>query len=191
MSDIVGNTKFKIGNTKSYVPIVTLSTEYNVKLTKPLNEGLKRSVYWNQYKREIKSRDLDNVNPLKILLDASFQGVKRLFLLAFNNTTVDVVSNPIDNTNNRVEKNSQRKYFLPRVDTTNQNVLNDGRNFYDQPTGDQIKKYDDIRKIATKQGHDYTTGCLSTHKYVQFQKRQKKQHQNFTKEQQKFCEHYR
>ena len=160
MSDIVGNTKFKIGNTKSYVPIVTLSTEYNVKLTKPLNEGLKRSVYWNQYKREIKSRDLDNVNPLKILLDASFQGVKRLFLLAFNNTTVDVVSNPIDNTNNRVEKNSQRKYFLPRVDTTNQNVLNDGRNFYDQPTGDQIKKYDDIRKIATKQGHDYTTGCL-------------------------------
>ena len=191
MSDIVGNTKFKIENTKSYVPIVTLSTEYNVKLTKPLNEGLKRSVYWNQYKREIKSRDLDNVNPLKILLDASFQGVKRLFLLAFNNTTVDVVSNPIDNTNNRVEKNSQRKYFLPRVDTTNQNVLNDGRNFYDQPTGDQIKKYDDIRKIAIKQGHDYTTGCLSTHKYVQFQKRQKKQYQNFTKEQQKFCEHYR
>ena len=168
MSDIVGNTKFKIGNTKSYVPIVTLSTEYNVKLTKPLNEGLKRSVYWNQYKREIKSRDLDNVNPLKILLDASFQGVKRLFLLAFNNTAVDVVSNPIDNTNNRVEKNSQRKYFLPRVDTTNYNVLNDGRNFYDKPTGDQIKKYDDIRKIATKQGHDYTTGCLSTHKYVQF-----------------------
>ena len=160
MSDIVGNTKFKIENTKSYVPIVTLSTEYNVKLTKPLNEGLKRSVYWNQYKREIKSRDLDNVNPLKILLDASFQGVKRLFLLAFNNTTVDVASNPIDNTDNRVEKNSHRKYFLPRVDTTNYNVLIDGRNFYDQPTGDQIKKYDDIRKIATKQGHDYTTGCL-------------------------------
>ena len=36
----------------------------------------------------------------------------------------------------------------------------DGRNFYDQPINDQIKKYDEIRKIATGKGDDYTTGCL-------------------------------
>ena len=35
---------------------------------------------------EIKTKDMDNNNPLRILLDASFQGVKRLFVLAFDNT---------------------------------------------------------------------------------------------------------
>ena len=40
------------------------------------------------------------------------------------------------------------------------NVSIDGRNFYDQPINDQIKKYDEIRKIATGKGDDYTTGCL-------------------------------
>ena len=50
--------------------------------------------------------------------------------------------------------------FLPRVDITGYNVLIDGRNFYGQPISDQIKKYDEIRKIATEFGDDYTTACL-------------------------------
>ena len=41
----------------------------------------------------------------------------------------------------------------------------DGRNFYDQPTKDQIKKYDEIRKIATGKGDDCTTGCLLDYQY--------------------------
>ena len=85
-----------------------------------------------------------------MLLDASFQGVNRLFILAFNNT--DDAS--------RVQRDSHRKYFPPRVDITNYNVLFDGRSFYDQPINDQIKKYDEIRKIATGKGDDYTIGCL-------------------------------
>ena len=32
--------------------------------------------------------------------------------------------------------------------------------FYDQPINDQIKKYDEVRKISTGNGNDYTTGCL-------------------------------
>ena len=64
MSDNDDNTKFEITNTNLYIPIVTLSAEDNVKLTKQLNEGFKRSVYWNQYKTEIKSRDLDDNKPL-------------------------------------------------------------------------------------------------------------------------------
>ena len=51
MSDIAGETTFKITNTELYVPIVTLSTKDNVKLTKQLNEGFKRPVYWNEYKK--------------------------------------------------------------------------------------------------------------------------------------------
>ena len=112
-------TEFKI-NTKLYVPIVTLSTKDNVKLTKELNKGFKRSVYWNQHKTEMKRRDLNNNNRLRILLDASFEGVKKLFVLAFDNT---------DNSNKNVERDSHRKYFLPRVNITNYNVLIGGRTF--------------------------------------------------------------
>ena len=50
-----------------------------------------------------------------------------------------------------------QKYFLPRVNITNYTTLVDGRNFYDQPINNQIKKYDEIRKTATGQGDDYTT----------------------------------
>ena len=39
-------TKFQITSTKLYVPVVTLSTKDNINLTKQLNEGFKRSVYW-------------------------------------------------------------------------------------------------------------------------------------------------
>ena len=58
-----------------------------------------------------------------------------------------------------VERGSLRTYFLPRVNTANYNVLIDGRNLYDQPINEQVKKYNKIRKIATGQGDDYTTGC--------------------------------
>ena len=40
---------FKITDAKVYVPIVTLSTEDNAKLSKLLGEGFKRSIYWNKY----------------------------------------------------------------------------------------------------------------------------------------------
>ena len=46
-------------------------------------------------------------------------------------------------------KNSHIKYFLPRVNITNYNILIDSRNFYDQPIGHQIKNYDDVGNIPT------------------------------------------
>ena len=45
-------------------------------------------------------------------------------------------------------------YFLSRVNITNCNVLIDGWTFYDQSINDQIKKYDEFRKISTGQGDD-------------------------------------
>ena len=54
---------------------------------------------------------------------------------------------------------------MPRVDITNYNVLIVGRNFYDQPISNKIKKYDKIRKIATEKGDDFTTGCLLDYQY--------------------------
>ena len=41
---------FKITDAKLYVPIVTSSVEDNSKLSKLLNEGCKRPIYWNEYK---------------------------------------------------------------------------------------------------------------------------------------------
>ena len=62
--------------------------------------------------------------------------------------------------NNIVTEDSYRKYFLPRLKTENYNIEIDGRNFYDQLINDSIKQYDEIRKIPTGQGDDYTTGFL-------------------------------
>ena len=114
MSTIV-DTTFKITNTKLYVPIVTLSSRDNVKLVKLFEKVFKRPVYWNEYKTKIETRNPDNNNLPRYPLDVSFQGVRRLFDLAFNNTTVNVPNNPINNTNNRVLRNSNTKCFLPRV----------------------------------------------------------------------------
>ena len=101
----------------------------------------------------------------KFPLDDSFQGVNRLLVLAFENT---------NNGNNKVERVSHRKNFLPRVNITNYNVLIDGRNIYDQQINDKIKKLkieskievkNENRKIATGKGDDYTTGCLLDYQY--------------------------
>ena len=102
---------------------------------------------------------------MRFSLDPSFQGFRRLFVLVFKSTTVDVPNDPINNTNNRVFRNTHQEYFLPRVKITNYNVLIDGRNFYDQPINDLIKQYDKIRKTATRQEDDYTTRCLLDYQY--------------------------
>ena len=71
-----------------------------------------------------------------------------MFVLAFNNT---------NNADKVVERNS-RQFFFPIVNITNVNVLIDGKKFYDQLIGDQIKKYGKVKKNATGQGYDYTRG---------------------------------
>ena len=65
--------------------------------------------------------------------------MNRLFALAFDKT---------ENGNKNVERESHRKYFLPR--NISYNALIDDRNFSDQSINDQIEKYDEIRKIATE-----------------------------------------
>ena len=44
----------------------------------------------------------------------------------------------------------------------------DGRNFFDQPINSDLKTYENIRKIATGQGDDYTTGCLLDYSYFKY-----------------------
>ena len=117
----------KITSTTLYIPIVTLSTKDNLNLTKQRHEEFKRPVYWNEYESKIETKEANNGNGTRFPLDTSFHVVNRLFVFAFDNT---------NNGDKRVERNSHRKYFLPRVDITDYNVSIDGRNFYDQPMND-------------------------------------------------------
>ena len=68
------------------IEIVTLSTKDNLNLTKQLNKGFKRSAYWNEHKSKIETKNVDDDNITRFPLDPSFQGVYRLFALAFDNT---------------------------------------------------------------------------------------------------------
>ena len=101
-------------------------------------------------------------------LNAAFQDVDILFVLAFEDTNADEAADdpaPRNLVANRVIRNSYRKYSVPRVDTASYNMLIDGRNFYDQPINDSIRKYDEIRKIATGKEDNYATGCLLDYEY--------------------------
>ena len=42
----------------------------------------------------------------------------------------------------------------------------DGRNFFDQPNKNNIKTYENIRKIKTGEGDNYATGCLLDYNYL-------------------------
>ena len=82
-------------------------------------------------------------------LDACFQGVSNLFVFAYQRGD-----------DNYVNEKAFNEYFLPKIKTEKYNVEIDGRNFYGQAINESVKQYNEIRKISTRQGDDYTTGCL-------------------------------
>ena len=142
------NATFAITNTKLYVPVVTLLTQENTKFLQQLKSGFKRVINWNKY---LSKAELLAQNPnLNHLVEPSFQGVNRLFVLAFegdDNRTVD------------------DRYYLPTVEIKDYNIVINGENFFDQSIKNNKITYDNIRKIATGQGDDYTTGCLLDYSY--------------------------
>ena len=158
---VVDGATFKITDTKLYVFVVTLLAEDNIKVVKQLNEGFKRPVYWNRYKViDIKIVEISAANAEKHIsdrLDSSYQGVKRWFVLAYDNTAGC----------NEVSDDSFKKYFLRRVKIESCNIEIDGRSFYDQPINHLIKQYNEARKISAGKGDGYTTGCLSEFSYFE------------------------
>ena len=55
ISSATGETKFKITETKLYVPVVTLSTQVNAKLLQQLKSGFKRTANWSKYESNLKT----------------------------------------------------------------------------------------------------------------------------------------
>ena len=56
-------------------------------------------------------------------------------------------------------------YCLPNVEIKNYNVMINGENFFDQPIKGNKVTYENIRKVATGRGENYTTGCLLDYPY--------------------------
>ena len=125
LSSAGNSANFAIADAKLHVPIVTLPTKDSANLAKQLNERFKRSVYWNKYEKN-PAKVIEQGKNIYKLLSASFQGVKRSFVLAYfiaAGNNADQESGIKDN----------KMYFLPRGEIKNYNVLIDRRNFYDQP----------------------------------------------------------
>ena len=123
------NAVFVINDTKMYVPIVTLSKEDNKDFIQQKNKGFQRSIYWNEYKTKEINEDAD-ANVFKYInLDPSFQGVNRLFVMAYSRVDGEPT------------RNRRKKYYLPIIYLKKYNVIIDGRNFYDNPIESDIEKY--------------------------------------------------
>ena len=102
LSTDAANAVFIINDTKLYVPIVTLSKEDNKDFFEQQNKAFQQSIYWNEYKTKEKDENADanNANTVRYInLDPSFQGVNRLFLMAY------------DRAAGQATRNGQRKYY--------------------------------------------------------------------------------
>ena len=143
--------RFAITDTRLYVPVVILSTQENTKLLQQLKSGFKRVINCNKY---LSKPELLAQNPnLNHLVEPSFQGVNRFFVLAFENDT---------------QRTSHSGYYLPAVEIKDCNVFINGEIFFDQPIKNNKVTYENLTKIATGQGDDYKTGCLLDYSYVKY-----------------------
>ena len=123
---------------------MTLSIQENAKFLQQLKSGFKTVINWNKY---LSKPELLAQNPnLNYLVEPSFQGVNRLFVLAFEGDT---------------QRTSNSRYYLPK----DYNIMINGENFFDKPIKNNKVTYENIRKIATDQGDDYTTVCLLDYSY--------------------------
>ena len=75
--------KFVITDIKLYVPVVTSLPQENLQLLDQLKSGFKRKINWNKYQSKISVQAQNQY--LDYLVDPSFQGVNRLFVLSFEN----------------------------------------------------------------------------------------------------------
>ena len=149
INNSTGEGKFEMTETKLYVTVVTLSTQDSVKLLQQLKSGFKRTIKWNKYESSVKTFAKNRY--LNYLINPGFQGVSRLFVLSFEDEDA---------------RTSHSTHYLPKVEIKDYNIIMiDGRNLFDQPINRMTKTYENIRKITTGQGDDYTTGCLLDYSY--------------------------
>ena len=132
---------FKMTDCKLYVPVLTLSAENDNKLLEQLKPGFKRTIKWNKYRSKMSNQTKNN--DLNYLIDPKFTNVNRLFVLSFENED---------------DRTSFSKYYVPKVDIKDFNVLIDGRPFFEIPVKNKEEVYEKI--IEMSKTNDYTTDNL-------------------------------
>ena len=110
--NIPANAIFKITDTILYVPVVDLSTKDDINFLKQLKSGFERTIKWNKYRSEITNQT--KTNHLNHLIDPAFTKVNRLFVLSFEDEE---------------ERTCFSKYYVPKVEVKDSNVLIDGKTF--------------------------------------------------------------
>ena len=105
-----------------------------VKLSELLSKGFERTVVWNEYKSKIERVTIPQNDNMfrRTTLDASFQGVSKLFVVAYETDDIERSANT---------EESRRRYYLPRAEIKDYNVLINGRKFYDQNVNSNIVRY--------------------------------------------------
>ena len=131
------NPNYQTNDTKLYVPVVTFSTEKNIKLLKQLESDFKRTINWNKYLAKTTNKTRNRY--LDYLIDPCFQKVNKLFVSSFEDA--DGGESPKWN-------------YLQTVEIKDYNVMIDGRNLFDQPIKNDLKTYDNFKMTATGQGDD-------------------------------------
>ena len=137
---------FKIKDTKLYVPVVTLSAENDNKILEQLKTVFKRTITWNKYRSEMSNQTVNN--NLNYLTDPTFTNVNRLFVLLFENKT---------------DMTSFEKYYVPKVEVKNFNVLIDGKLFFEIHVKNKEEAYKSV--IGISKNNDYTPGNLLDYEY--------------------------
>ena len=152
------NSIFQIRKGELYIPVVTLNTENNNKLSELLSKGFDRTVVWNEYKSKIERVTIPQNDNMfrRTTLYTSFQGVSKLFAAAYETTNIEINANT---------EESRKRYYLPRAEIKDYNILIDGRNFYDQNVNSSIVRYNELLKMTTGRSEDYSTGCLLDYDY--------------------------
>ena len=138
-----GATEFVMTDTKLYVSVVSFLKKDNAKLLLQLQLGIKRTINWNKYQSKVSIERQNHY--LDYLIDPSFLGVNRLFVLSSEDLHIWT---------------RHTEYFLPKLEIKDYNVMVNGQNFFDQPGKSDMRTYDNIQKIATGQEDDCTTGFL-------------------------------
>ena len=113
------NSIFQITKCEFYIPIVTLNTENNNKLSELLSKEFERTVVWNEYKSKLERVTIpQNDNMFRTTtLDVPFQGVIKLFAAAYETDDIERYA---------ITEESRRRYYLPRAEIKDYNVLIDG-----------------------------------------------------------------
>ena len=134
--DNLANATFQIKDTKLYVPVVTLSTKDDNDFSEQL---IKRTIKWNEYRSEMTNKT--KTNNLNDLIDPAFNKVNRLFVLLFDNEERRICFS---------------KYYVPKVEVKDFNLLIDGKMFFDV----SVKKKEEANEkfISINKNNDYTTG---------------------------------